>query len=512
MQVDHVDVVIRRGECCLDRSAQAAVVDVRIVGQNQHYAHGFILAASRAPTTSRGHIDRLRACRRGRDRSGLPSAPVGASCILADALLPDGRRVDVTVVDGVVAAVDEVAPGAPGARTDLGDRPQGPPAFHDLGGMLLLGGLAEPHAHLDKALSADVVVNATGDLIGAIEAWHGHRGAITAENTLARALRAAEIAAEHGVTAIRSHVDVGADIGARGVEALVETRRLCRRLVDLQLVALVGVPLTGPEGAGNRRALAAALAAGADLVGGAPALDPRPADCVAVCLDAAAEAGLAVDLHIDETLDPDVRTLADLARGVLDRGFPHPVTASHCVSLGMMSESDQRDVSALVAEAGIGVVTLPQTNLFLQSRGWRTAPPRGLTALAALTEAGVRVAGGGDNLQDPFNLMGRGDPFETASLLVTAGHLLPESALALVSARARDVMGLAPAEIRPGAVADFVAVAAGSVRQAIAAAPGTRLTFKAGRLVARARRTSAVVSGTAPLPPEEPGDPPRARR
>jgi len=179
---------------------------------------------------------------------------------------------------------------------------------------------------------------------------------------------------------------VGADIGARGVEALVETRRLCRRLVDLQLVALVGVPLTGPEGAGNRRALAAALAAGADLVGGAPALDPRPAECVAVCLDAAAEAGLAVDLHVDETLDPDVRSLAELARGVLDRGFPHPVTASHCVSLGMMPEADQREIATLVAEAGVGVVTLPQTNLFLQSRGRRTAPPRGLTALAALAE------------------------------------------------------------------------------------------------------------------------------
>ena len=432
---------------------------------------------------------------------------MGTSCILADALLPDGRRVDVTVVDGVVAATEEAAPTAAGEAAGLRDRTGEPFPRHDLGGMLLLDGLAEPHAHLDKALSADVVVNATGDLIGAIEAWHGHRGGISSENTMARALRATEIAAEHGVTAIRSHVDVGADIGARGVEALVEVRRLCRRLVDLQLVALVGVPLTGPEGAGNRRALAAALAAGADLVGGAPALDPRPAEYVNVCLDAAAEAGLPVDLHIDETLDPEARAIIDLARGVLDRGFPHGVTASHCVSLGMMPETDQREIAALVAEAGVGVVTLPQTNLFLQSRGRRTAPPRGLTALAALAEAGVRVAGGGDNLQDPFNLMGRGDPFETASLLVTAGHLPPGDALRRVSESARDVMGLAAAGARPGAIADFVAVAAGSVRQAIAAAPGTRLTFKAGRLVARTRRTGAVVSGTAPLPPEEPSNP-----
>ena len=432
---------------------------------------------------------------------------MGASCILADALLPDGRRVDVTVVDGVVASVDEAMPADQGTSRrpsgpestgeDSASAPPEPFERHDLGGMLLLGGLAEPHAHLDKALSAETVVNATGDLIGAITAWHEHRGAITAENTMARALRAVEIAVEHGVTAIRSHVDVGADIGARGVEAVGEVRRLCRRLVDLQIVTLVGVPLTGTEGAGNRRALAAALDAGTDLVGGAPALDPRPAEYVSVCLDAAAEAGLPVDLHVDETLDPDARAIIDLARGVLDRGFPHAVTASHCVSLGMMHEADQREIAALVAEAGVGVVTLPQTNLFLQGRGLRTAPPRGLTALAALAEAGVRLAGGGDNLQDPFNLMGRGDPFETASLLVTAGHLLPDDALRRVSASARDVMGLPAAEARPGAVADFVAVAAGSVRQAIAAAPGTRLTFKAGRLVAHTSH-SVVVPGAPP--------------
>ena len=432
-----------------------------------------------------------------------------ASCVLADALLADGRRVDVTVVDGVVAAVDEAGAAsraeplrAPANGSDDGERTDTPPGGepdggeaverHDLAGMLLLGGLAEPHAHLDKALSAASVHNPNGDLIGAITAWHGARGAITAENTMARALRAVEIAVEHGVTAIRSHIDVGVDIGARGIEAVGEVRRLCRRLVDLQLAALVGVPLTGSEGAANRRALAAAIEAGADLVGGAPALDPRPAEYVGVCLNAAAEAGLPVDLHIDETLDPEARALVDLARGVLERGFPHPVTASHCVSLGMMPEADQREIARLVAEAGVGVVTLPQTNLFLQSRGRRTAPPRGLTALATLAEAGVRVAGGGDNLQDPFNLMGRGDPFETASLLVTAGHLLPDDALRRVSATARDVMGLPAAEVRPGAVADLVAVSASSEREAIAAAPATRKTFKAGRLVADIARRVVV--------------------
>ena len=89
------------------------------------------------------------------------------------------------------------------------------------------------------------------------------------------------------------------------------------------------------------------------------------------------------------------------------------------------------------------MVTLPQTNLFLQGRSHPVATPRGLTALRPLLDAGVTVAAGGDNLQDPFNLVGRGDPLEAASLLVAAGHLLPEEALAAVSGSARAAMGLA---------------------------------------------------------------------
>src|SRR5690606_29576284 len=117
--------------------------------------------------------------------------------------------------------------------------------------------------------------------------------------------------------------------------------------------------------------------------------------------------------------------LIDLA----DR-FDHRVTVGHIVSLAAQREQVQRDVSRRLAAAGITVVTLPQSNLYLQgrpgagaaARGAGAGPARGLTALDALAEAGVTVAAGADNIADPFNPMGRADPLETASLLVTAGH------------------------------------------------------------------------------------------
>jgi cytosine/creatinine deaminase len=395
--------------------------------------------------------------------------------VLRDARLADGQRVDVLIDDGVIARVDDHGIPAPAGST-----------VDDLGGWLLLPALAEPHAHLDKALTAERVPNPTGDLLGAIDAWiaAADAGQFTHDDIVARAISAMELLVLNGVTAVRTHVNVGGGIGASSVVAVREAREHFADLLDVQIVALTSCPMTGTEGAENRAALAAALEAGVDLVGGCPHLDPDGPAMIRLAIEAATEAGIGLDLHVDETLDVEMLTLRDLARQVIDSGFDGMVAASHCVSLGMQSPETQRGVAAEVAEAGIAVVPLPQTNLFLQGRDHHAATPRGLTALRALREAGVLVAAGGDNVQDPFNLVGRSDPLETAALLVMAGHVLPDDAFAMVSNNVRRAMGLAPVGVRPGDPADLLAIRAPSVRGAIADAPQDRRVYRAGRLVA----------------------------
>jgi cytosine deaminase len=197
----------------------------------------------------------------------------------------------------------------------------------------------------------------------------------------------------------------------------------------------------------------------------------------------AAQAGLPIDLHTDETLDPGILGLDDLAQRVIDTGFPHGVTASHCVSLGLQPEYRQREVADKVADAGIGVIALPHTNLFLQGRQHQTNMPRSLTAVRALRAAGATVAAGADNLQDPFNPVGRADPLETAGLMVMAAHLLPDDALSCVSSMARVALGLAPGSVETGAHADLVAMPARTVREAIAMGPQPRFVTSGGRVV-----------------------------
>ncbi len=430
--------------------------------------------------------------------------------VLKNARLADGREVDVTIdtSEGVIASVTAAGASRAGedaagpvvdaghSGDDVGDGADvGGADVDDLGGWLLLPAMAEPHAHLDKALTADEVPNPAGDLMGAINAWFeaAEQGRLSYQRTVERATQALELLLVHGVTAVRTHINVTGDVGVAGLEAVQEAARSVQGLIDFQMVALTGFPMTGPDSAHNLRALESAVEAGVDLIGGVPNLQDDPAAHIAGVLSMAESGGLSIDLHTDETLDPSVLTLRELARAVRDTGFAGMVAASHCVSLGVQSRETQAAVAAETAEAGISVITLPQTNLFLQGRDSAVSTPRGLTALDALVDAGVAVAAGADNVQDPFNLVGRSDPLETAALMVMAGHRLPDDAYDMVSNVSRRVMGLAPVNFEPGDPADLVAIDAPSLRGAMADAPMSRRVYRRGRLVASADQQTRIL-------------------
>ena len=390
---------------------------------------------------------------------------------ISNALLADGTTTTIRIVDGCVAALGVAASAQP-SDTRI-----------DAAGRLVLPAMAEAHAHLDKAFLAEVVPNPTGDLMGAIIAMETHRDRITPEDTERRAERAARLIVANGATAIRTHADLTEANGLTSVEALLRVRDRLRDLVHIEVFALCGWPSIGPESGRQMELLHEAIALGIDGIGGCPHLETDPAAANDNFLAVAADAGLPIDLHTDESIDPTRFALPDLAQRVLRNGFPHRVTASHCVSLSVQPEAEQAQVSELLHAADITVVALPSSNLFLQGRDRQVAMPRALTALRALRAAGVNVAAGADNLQDPFNPVGRGDCLETASLMVMAGHLLPATAYDTVSGAVRRQMGLPVAGTAVGDIADLVLLPAHTVREAIAFGPSPRLVLRGGRIV-----------------------------
>jgi cytosine deaminase len=411
--------------------------------------------------------------------------------LLVNVRRPSGDTVALAVgADGTVTAViersDDVAAASRAAGTTI-----------DLGGRLVLPALAEPHSHLDKARTADLAPNPTGDLAGAIDAWLTAEaaGVFTHDDMVERIATELGRLLVAGVTCVRSHLNVGGRVGARHLLAARAAAERFSGVMDVEFVALTHTPTTGPGSEGNRRAVAEALELGIEVIGGCPHLEPDPAAAIEYVLDIAESHGISVDLHTDETTDPTMLTLETLAEAVRRRETGVAVAASHCVSLGMARTDVQDRVAAQVGSAGVAVVALPQTNLFLQGREHPVATPRGLTAVRALRAAGATVAAGADNTQDPFNLVGRSDPLETAALMVMAGHVLPDEAFDMVSTAARAALGRPPVGPVVGRRADLLAVPVGSVRQAVAEAPAERIVLFGGRVVARTTATSSIDLG-----------------
>jgi len=406
-----------------------------------------------------------------------------ASLLLTGATGATGAAEDMLLCDGLVAARGgEVRyhPRAPGARV------------LDLRGFVLLPAPVEAHAHLDKAFLGERATNKSGDLPGAIAAMAEAYPTMTDTDIMARARRGIDIALRRGFTGLRTHVDCNVRLGLAAVDSLLRLRDEYQAMMTIQVVALVGSPLTGPEGAPLRRLLVAAVEHGIDVVGGAPSLDPHPSEAIRLLVDVASDADLPIDLHLDETTEPGAMDVDCFADAVEAKGRGGQSVASHCVRLGQQDLETAQRTARRLAAVGIAVVTLPQTNLFLQGRGTKVRIPRALTPLEVLRNAGCVVAGGGDNWRDPFNPVGRIDPFETASLLVSAGHMDPREAYAAVSFRARRALGLVVDPLAKGEEADLLAIKGSSLAEVIADATEERIVFRAGRVVSRTAVVSVV--------------------
>ncbi|MDH6497260.1 MULTISPECIES: amidohydrolase family protein [unclassified Streptomyces] len=376
----------------------------------------------------------------------------GADLLLCGARLTDGRTVDVRLSGGRIEAVGTAGSLAVGGTRACGARV-------DLSGYLLLPAPAEPHAHGDTALSADVEGPVSFD----------------PREVQRRATEAALLQLGHGATALRAHVRVGDVQGLGALAAVLQARRSLRGLAELTAVAMPRV-LTGVAGAEGLAVLRDALKMGASVVGGCPDLDPDPTGYAEAILEVASEHGCPVDLHTDAT---DPARLARLA--AMAGGLRPGVTLSPCAGLDHLPAEVVSRTADQLAAAGVAVVCLPQG-------GCAGVDRRGTAPVRLLRAAGVRVAAGSGALRDACNPVGRGDPLEAAYLLASRYGLRPEDAYDTVSTSARAVLGLPEVRVEAGFPAELLAVRGDRLAGALSLAY-SRIVVHRGRVVAR---TSAV--------------------
>lgn len=291
--------------------------------------------------------------------------------------------------------------------------------------------MAEPHVHLDAALLGARRPNRSGTLREGIANWAVLREELTEADLRERAIETAERFAVRGTLRIRTHVDTGSLLA---VETLVALKpELAARGIELQVVAF---PQEGILRApGRREQWETACRMGVDAVGAIPHFE-RTTDegwrSVRLAFDLAQELDLPLDLHCDETDDPQSRNLEVVCAEAIDRGWQGRVVCGHCTSLHSTNHPHAEKVMELVAEAGVQVVTNPLDNAVLQGRYDRYPKRRGLTRVDELWRFGAKVGIGHDSVQDPWYRLGTAHMLDPAYMLVHMSQLTGEDQMARV--------------------------------------------------------------------------------
>ena len=411
--------------------------------------------------------------------------------LIKNATLPNGQTgIDIAVQDGQFAAIGPALEGEASRVIDAAGCLAAPPFI-------------DPHLHLDSALSLGLPrLNESGTLLEGISLWGELKPHLTVEAIHDRAKRLCLWSIAQGIGAIRSHVDI-CDDRLLAVEALTTLRREMQPWLDIQLVAF---PQDGFLRTPNaRQNLLRALEMGVDVVGGIPHFERSMAggaESVRQLMAIAAERGLPVDMHCDESDDPLSRHIETLAAETVRHGMQGRVTGSHLTSMHSMDNYYASKLIPLIAEAGISVIANPLINITLQGRYDSYPKRRGMTRVPELLAAGVNVAFGHDCVMDPWYPLGSHDMLEVASMGLHVAQMTGLAAMRAcfeaVTVNAAKAIGLAGYGIAIGSPANFNLLQAGNPAEAIRLRAARLFVIRAGQVIAEsAAKTSRVSLGAA---------------
>ena len=407
--------------------------------------------------------------------------------IVRNANLPDGRSgIDIAVrADKIV----EVAPRiAATAGTEI-----------DATGRLVTPPFVDPHFHMDATLSLGLPrMNRSGTLLEGIALWGELRPTLTRDALVDRALRYCDLAVSQGLLAVRTHVDTS-DPALVTVEAMLEVKHRVAPYLTLQTVAF---PQDGYYRAEQGvKSLERALDMGVDIVGGIPHFERTMEDgrlSVQALCRIAADHGLPVDMHCDETDDPLSRHVETLAAETIRFGLQGRVAGSHLTSMHSMDNYYVSKLIPLMAEAQMNVIPNPLINIMLQGRHDSYPKRRGMTRVRELMAAGLNVSFGHDCVMDPWYSMGSGDMLEVGHMAVHVAQMagIEEktqifNALTVNSAK---TMGLAGYGLDKGCTADLVVLQARDPAEALRLKPARLAVIKSGKIIASTAPRSSTLN------------------
>jgi cytosine/creatinine deaminase len=369
----------------------------------------------------------------------------------------------------------------------------------DAAGQLLTPAFVDAHFHMDSALRCGQPrVNDSGTLLQGIALWGELKPTLAQDAIVETATRYCQWAVANGLLAIRSHVDVS-DPRLLAVQALLQVKESVKPYLDLQLVAFPQDGVLRRPGALDN--LKRALDMGVDVVGGIPHFERTMSDgtqSIRLLCELAAERGLLVDMHCDESDDPLSRHVETLAAETQRLGLNGRVTGSHLTSMHSMDNYYVSKLIPLMAEADLRVIANPLINITLQGRHDTYPKRRGMTRVPELMQAGLTVAFGQDCVMDPWYSLGSGDMLEVAHMGLHVAQMTSRDGMRrcfeAVTTNAARILDLKEYGLAPGCHADLVLLQASDAIEAIRLR-ATRLTvIRRGKVVAQTPAREASVS------------------
>jgi cytosine deaminase len=411
----------------------------------------------------------------GRAVAGPPPLSETVDLLLRGARLPDrDALVDIAIGGERIVGIDMVARLA---RDSI-----------DLGGRLVTPGLVESHIHLDKALLDDRVVSTAGTLQEALRLTGEAKRAFTIDDIRDRARRVLDTAVRAGTTAMRSHVEVDSIVGLAGMEAMLPLREEYAPALDLQLCAFAQEGIV--KAPGTEALLRRALTMGADLVGGCPYNDSDGLEHIRIVFALATAFGVDADFHVDFADEPEHLHVREIAAQTVRAGWQGRVAVGHVTELAAVPGFRQDEIIAEIAGAGVGVICLPATDLYLMGRRDDASVRRGLAPIRRLLQAGVPVALASNNVRNPFTPVGTADLSHMAFVASVAAHMgTPADLRALlttITLHPARLLRLPDYGLAPGCHADLVVWDCAQPEDIVATLPPRTLVLKRGRVTIEA--------------------------
>src|SRR5260221_5389421 len=402
--------------------------------------------------------------------------------LLRGARLPgESTSREIGIRDGLISAPE------PEARQVL-----------DQGAPVVPRAVVEPHIHLEAVFTVgELRHNQTGSLFEGIAIW-AERGPLLSVDDVKRRVRTVlrwQLA--NGVQFVRSHVDV-CDPELRAVRALIELREEIGDQMQLQLVAFPQQGIMSFDG--GEELMKRAVDMGGDVVGAIPHFEltrEYGERSVKFAMALAADKGLRVDIHCDETDDDHSRFVEVMAAETIRLGMGGRVTASHTTAMHSYNNAYAYRLINNLKRAGMHMVTNPLDNSTLQGRFDSYPIRRGHTRVKELLAAGVNVCVGHDSVMDPWYPLGYGDPLQAAFLLAhygqMSGHTELQTLIDMITINPASALGLEGYGLLPGCRADLCAFAAPTAMDAIRLVAPRKLVLRWGKIVARTQPAHTTV-------------------